>query len=98
MDPTSVPRQRQGSSTRRYVILFGLALGGGLILLVLGVAIVTLLILPSLPVERSITIILDGQTRSLTTHARTVSELLSEQHIRLGDGDTVSPALTIAGD
>ncbi len=75
------------------LILIVLALLGGLMLLALAAA-AAALVLPSLPIERSVTLSLDGQSQQITSHARTVAELLTEQQIPLGDGDTVSPALS----
>ncbi len=81
-------------NTRRYLALGGMAALGGLAMLVTVIALLTLVTLPLRSNERQVTVIINGQSRDLTSRARTIADLLSEQRIPLGEGDTVSPALT----
>ncbi|MAS34719.1 MAG: hypothetical protein CL610_11975 [Anaerolineaceae bacterium] len=68
------------------IILGGMVLMG---LLLLG----ALTLLPAAQVEKSVTVLLNGQAQTTTTRAPTVAALLDELRISLLEGDTVSPAL-----
>lgn len=80
-------------TARRVLIVGLLALAGGLMLLAIMALAATALILPRLPIERQVTLVLDGQPRSLRSTALSVNDLLDEQRIPLGEGDSVTPAL-----
>ena len=80
-------------NSRRYLALGAVAAFGGLVMLGGVIALVTLVSLPLGNNERQVTVIVNGQSRDVSSRARTIADLLDEQRIRLGEGDTVSPAL-----
>ena len=81
-------------NSRRYLALGGVAALGGMTLLGGVMAVLALVSLPLGGADYSVTVIVNGQPQSVMTNAYTVGDLLNEQRIRLGEGDTVSPALT----
>ena len=88
------PWQPSGLRARwtRYLPFGVLAILGGMALLaLLGLGALTLL--PVTKAEKTVTVVVNGQAQTTTTHASTVAGLLDEMHIPLLDGDTVSPAL-----
>jgi resuscitation-promoting factor RpfB len=70
----------------------GLGLAGGLMLLTLA-ALSAAVVFALLPAEYHVTLVVNDQLQPISTRARSVAALLDEQSIRLGAGDTVSPAL-----
>lgn len=84
--------RNQRSQWERYLPLGVLIILGGMVLmglLLLG----ALTLLPAAQVEKSVTVLLNGQAQTTTTRAPTVAALLDELRISLLEGDTVSPAL-----
>jgi resuscitation-promoting factor RpfB len=88
------PRPQPAVSARweRYLLLGILAILGAMALI--GLLAGALLLLPAARIDKTVTVVVNGQAQTTITRAPTVANLLAERNIILLEGDTVSPALT----
>ncbi|MBZ0301923.1 MAG: ubiquitin-like domain-containing protein [Anaerolineae bacterium] len=92
MSRSPQPHPTRAASWERYLPLGILAILGGMVLIALLAG--AILLLPGSRAEKNITVLVNGQSQTAVTRARTVANLLAERGIILFEGDTVSPALT----